>query len=214
MVCSAVIVMFELVGDSPLGATPWIAVLVYGLLLITLGDRPSFRRHSDDFLLGLLLLVLGAIGWMIPDPVGLFVSSSLIFPLFFVLLRWRGTRLLVLAVALLATALSSALRSEGEIQIALLILSPPLVGGMAWVGWRRTQRRLAAFYDEYRRQASVERDRVRMSEELSAARDVQLSMLPREPPEPLARVSHFKGDVQQEDDLTLVVLRMVGDAMG
>ncbi len=26
----------------------------------------------------------------------------------------------------------------------------------------------------------------------------------------LARVSHFKGDVEQEDDLTLVVLRLAG----
>ena len=183
MLVAAVVVMVHAVGDDWWGAAPWIAVLVYGVVLIGIRDRPFFRRRSDDFLLGLVLFVLAAIATTLPDAVGVFIFSSLMLPMFLLLLRWRGTRLAALAAGLLAVALWSGFRARGETTIALLVLAPVLIGAQAWIGWRLTRRRLAVFFDEYRRQASVERDRARMSEELSDARAVQLSMLPHESPE-------------------------------
>ena len=183
MAAASVVVLAHVVESNWLGAAPWLAVLAYSVFLIGVRGRPVFRRHSDEFQLGLVILVLLAIAATLPEPAGVWAFAGVVFPGFLVLLRWRGTRLLVLAGTLLAISSWAANRAEDDARLPILLVGVFLIGAMTWFGWRLTGRRLAGFYAEFRRQVGVERDRARMSEELSDARAVQLSMLPRDSPE-------------------------------
>lgn len=223
MVTAAVVVLVHVVEGDWLGAAPWIAVLAYDVFLIGIRGRPTYRRHSDDLQLGLVVLVLLAIAATLPEPNAVWAFAGCVFPVFLILLRWRGSRLLILAGALLATSSWAILRVEDESRIPQLTVGIFLIAAMTWIGWKLTGRRLAGFYDEFRRQVGVERDRARMSEELSDARAVQLSMLPRSSPKlpwvdvacaclPATEVGGDYYDFLMLDDDRLAVV--IGDVAG
>jgi hypothetical protein len=106
-----------------------------------------------------------------------------------------------------------------QLSIFLLLVYLPLAGLSAWLSLRRERR----FLLRYRSESQRHRDRLRMKQELEYAREIQLSMLPREAPSvswldiaalsiPATEVGGDYYDYFVLDDQRLVVV--VGDVTG
>lgn len=157
------------------------------LLVLYLSRRTRYFASSFRQIL-LVYVVAQLVVWVLAGPDHEFrvVLAGFLFPLVIPFLRLRWTESLLLAAVAFATTVwltfqPGIFEDRGE-QVGLL------VGVFVWLVllfW--ISRKIAAVTRErfevmWRREVSRDREQSRMREELNDARQVQLSMLPKEPP--------------------------------
>lgn len=157
------------------------------LLVLYLSRRSRYFASSFRQIL-LVYLVAQLVIWVLvgPDHEFRVALAGFIFPLAIPFLRLRWTESLLLgAVALTTTAWLAFLTGGIDDRAGQVGLT---LGALFWIAvlfW--ISRKMAAVSRErfeimWRREVSRDREQSRMREELNDARQVQLSMLPQEPP--------------------------------
>lgn len=177
-----------LAAGARLEALAWGVDLIATAALI-LGRRTLlFERWFHAILIAHLLLQIGVLLVVSPAPEFSYALTAYIAP--FVLLRLRvrpselvGLLALTLTLALLASFGVGAPRQRStgtEIGMAIgAVAWAPLV---LWLGTRITAGFRRRFLVDWRREHARSREQDRMREELHDARQIQLSMLPRQTP--------------------------------
>lgn len=185
---AALIAALVLLGeDSPRRAALWgVDLLVLLTLYLTRGTR-FFERAFRQILVAFLVLQVAIVAVVSP-PEAVFGVVGMAFPalLLLFLLRWNE-QLSLLGVALGLTVWSLVLGQEPAPATATWLSMSAVAAGWGgvtlWIGSRIRRRRRGEFVQTWRRAVSRSREQSRMREELHDARQIQLSMLPQEPPQ-------------------------------
>lgn len=159
-------------------------------LLFARSGSPLLAAHPRSFCLAFLLVQFNVV--LLPvwglDPALRVGLAGLLFPLLMLALQLRPGEYLVLLAPLWAVTVWIWVRELGGLWGA-----PRGLGGLLWptlatagiysaalhLAGRRRQRFLVG----WRREVSIDRERLRMREEIEDARQIQLSMLPRSIPD-------------------------------
>ncbi len=137
-------------------------------------------RNLSDWIVGYLLIQFAAFSY-IGGPQGAAVWGSLI-PWLIIGLRTSLPRRLAVHLALFAITLAMALLyapSSGDHSLVAIGITHAVAFGFGSLNSRRVRRQTIASWTERRASA---REQLRMRDELRYARELQLSMLPEEPP--------------------------------
>ncbi len=218
-----------LTSGAWLGAALWgiDAVVLVGFYLArrTRFFETSFRQLLIVFVL-LQLVIFAILG----EPEPLYAMIGYLTPLVLLGLRVRWTEHAAVLVVSWGVAGWQLFR-EGmpeELAARFGMTGSVVVWGLAlfWAAVVIRRRRAASFVDDWQRVRSSEQERSRMRDELSDARQAQLSMLPREVPElgwiELAAVSipatevggdYYDHVVLNEDSVALVAGDVAGHGM-
>lgn len=171
----------------------WFLAAVWGLdaaALVTLYLARRTRFFETSFrqlLVVFLLLELGVFAALGGEPEPIYGLIGFVTPVLLLALRIRWTEHLAVLVASWGVAGLQLLR-EGmpeALSARLAMLGSVIAWGllMHWVAIKVRRRRAHGFLEEWQRVRASEKDRSRMRDELSDARQAQLSMLPRAVPD-------------------------------
>lgn len=178
----------SLTVGRPLLAGLWGAALAVDLFLI-FGRRSQLAVDSARQLLIAFLvshILAAALSLLADEPEPAYVFVGYVFPASLILFRMRWFEYASLGLGLFATAswiaTGEGMPGETGARIGLMVGAAActvIVTGIA-IQWTRRKRR--QFLTEWRREVAREREETRMRGELSDAREIQLSMLPRAAP--------------------------------
>ncbi len=170
----------------PLRAVVALALGLVDLLLVRARRSPFLTANVRQVVASVLIGHFFILNLFHFDSSGGVVMWFLLFPIMAARFRLAEGEILALFGSLLAVLVLRL-----TVEVVLTKQGVPLgqlVGYGTWfavvclVAWRQTRRQEARFLVHWRRETGRQRERLRMKQELEYAREIQLSMLPREAP--------------------------------
>ncbi len=171
----------------PLRAVVALAFGLVDLLLLRARKSPFFKANVRQVVASVLIGHFFIFQLFHFDSTGGVVIWFLVFPILAARFRLAEGEILALFGSLLAVLVLRL-----TVEVVLTRQGVPvgqLTGYGTWfavvclLSWRQTRRQEARFLVHWRRETGRQRERLRMKQELEYAREIQLSMLPREAPQ-------------------------------